>query len=302
MLPEQMHSILTATCRMIKWHVPVFYMITGYLWFSSDKVCTYQKVWPNIRKFILVLLTIGFAYAIMERFYADRCISFELFLYSMCDVLTGKCWDHMWYMYSIIGVYLILPALKPFFRKENIREITIFTGIIFLFEFISPIIEFCKGYSIPIGLPVTKSMFYLCAGGLFSMVYPERRKARSIATVIFSMSSITVFFLVKSRVDTADVIISLFSCVSAVSLFIGVVSSTFHKEHSKGICAISDCTFGIYLIHPLFINIMAKVLHIYPFRTYSIFPGLMALVTIAGLSLLTVYILRKNKNIKEYLL
>ena len=35
----------------LEFHVPVFFMITGYLWLNDYKLCTYQKVSVNIKRF-----------------------------------------------------------------------------------------------------------------------------------------------------------------------------------------------------------------------------------------------------------
>ena len=30
--------------------------------------------------------------------------------------IIGKTWDHMWYLYTLIGIYLVLPVLKPMYQ------------------------------------------------------------------------------------------------------------------------------------------------------------------------------------------
>ena len=77
---EQMAGILGALSRTLLWHVPTFLLITGFLWLSDDKECTYAKVWPAVRRFLIVLFTVGLAYAMLERFFRYRYFSFDLFL------------------------------------------------------------------------------------------------------------------------------------------------------------------------------------------------------------------------------
>lgn len=141
--------MISGICAALQWHVPVFLMITGYLWLDRSKECTYRNLWPHIRKFITVLLTIGYLYALMERVFNSNGLTLKVFLLSMVDVLCGNSWEHMWYLYTIIGVYLLLPVLKPFFSIEGNTEKTIFIGMLFVFTVLNPIVEDMTGFSLP---------------------------------------------------------------------------------------------------------------------------------------------------------
>lgn len=111
---QDIYSVATALSAILQWHIRVFFIITGYLWLSDGKICTLKKMLPNIRRFVLVLFTFGLGYAIMEHFFMTRSISFALLRSSLQDVFNGNLWDHMWFVYAIIGVYLVLPVFKPF--------------------------------------------------------------------------------------------------------------------------------------------------------------------------------------------
>lgn len=158
-VPKSLHTVATAFSVTLQWHVPVFFMITGYLWLSDEKECTFAKMVPNIRRFLLVLATFGFGYAILEHFFQTKSFSTTLLTASLQDVLTGQLWDHMWFVYSITGVYLILPLLKPFFHDCSFRAIATLTGLLFVFTIISPVIENGVGYSLPITPPYKNLCF-----------------------------------------------------------------------------------------------------------------------------------------------
>lgn len=82
-------SVISGICAALQWHVPVFLMITGYLWLDKFKECTYAKMWLHILKFVTVLLTIGYLYALMERVFISGEVTLEVLLWSMVDVLRG---------------------------------------------------------------------------------------------------------------------------------------------------------------------------------------------------------------------
>ena len=94
-------TVIEALSRALLWHVPTFLLITGFLWLSDEKECTWSKVLPGIRRFVLVLFTVGLMFAMLERFFRFRTMTLEIFSWSVLDVLIGNLWDHMWYVYNI---------------------------------------------------------------------------------------------------------------------------------------------------------------------------------------------------------
>lgn len=85
-------------------------------------------------------------------------------------------------------------------------------------------------------------------------------------------------------------------CFMAMGIFLFIYQANFKRN--KIILEISKCSWRIYLIHPLFINITLKVLKI------DLLSGMLYLnlfifaVIIFAISFLTTYILRKITMIK----
>ncbi len=300
-IQQNIHRAATAFSAVLQWHVPVFFMITGYLWLSDDKNCTFKKMLPNIRRFIFVLFTFGLGYAMMERFFAERSVSITLLWASLQDVLTGSLWDHMWFVYTIIGIYMVLPVFKPFFALNSTKTLAVFSGLLCLFTIVFPVLKTETGYSVPIVFPVGGYMFYICAGGLVAKWNPMQLKTAIIAISLFICSMFAVL-LIKIRASQLENCISLFSCISAVSLFIAIIVFMNDMPNILWVRRLSDCTFGIYLLHPLFINIMIKLFHIYPLRYLPFLSITGAFIAISGLSYLSAYLLRKVSWIKKYIL
>lgn len=298
---QQMQSTITGITAALQWHVPVFFMITGFLWLGSGKICTYEKVTPNIRRFILVLFTVGFAYALMERLFSARRISPELFLLAAGDVLTGNLWDHMWYLYSIIGVYLILPVLKPFFAQSTAKSISVLTGLLLIFTVVSPMMQDTFGYSIPIRFPLASPMFYVCAGGLTAQLHLGQEKCVRYFAAAFC-GGILSLLVIGLFAPQFDCLTDLLTCVCAVSLFCFAAGRFAEAGEVIWLRSVSDCSFGIYLFHPLFINVMIKVLGIYPLKWFAPVSLALAAVSIIGLSWLFTWLLRKISWIRKYIL
>lgn len=300
-VPRRLYDAVIAFSAALQWHVAVFFMITGYLWLSDEKECTFEKMVPNIRRFLLVLATFGFGYAILERLFGVRSVSIALLTASLQDVLTGQLWDHMWFVYAIIGIYLVLPVLKPFFYDCSLRAIATLTGLLFVFTIVSPVVKNGLGYSVPIAFPIQEHMFYVCAGGMIAKWKPTQHKTAGASALIFLFSMSTAFWVQLHAVQY-DFCIPLLSCISAVHLFIAITIFTNDVSEILWIRNISNCTFGIYLLHPLFINIMIKLLHIYPLRWQPFVSIIGVSALVAGLSYMFTYLLRKIWWIKRYIL
>lgn len=300
---ERTAHFLEALSRTLLWHVPTFLLITGFLWLSDEKECTYGKIWPALRRFLIVLFTVGLGYAMLERFFRYRYFSFELFLWSVADVLIGNLWDHMWYVYAIIGIYLVLPVLKPFFQHSSVKSLGILTGLLFVFTILLYNVQCSIGYVFPISVPMANPaypMFYICAGGLISkLTLPKKTPVVALPLFCLSMTSC---FLVMMFAPQWVQWTNIFSGISAISLFLAVKVLAENVREMPWLRQISQCSFGIYLFHQLFINVLLKLLKWYPLRNMAVLSllGLFAAVVLAAF--VVTFVLRKIRWVRKYVL
>lgn len=299
-LSQQTGLIVTSVASTLKWHVPVFFMITGYLWLNNNKVCTWAKMWHNIVRFVLALFVFGTGYAMLERIFLTKTITAETFLLAIGDVFTANLWDHMWYLYTIIGIYLLLPIFKPFFSSSSIREISLFTGLLFFFTVLEPTIKDVIGYDFPIYYLSSSSLLYVCVGGLLSRI--KISKKYGFLSLISLVLSSAIIFWISCNATVIPDISSIFIFVSAISIFYMIAAFFSEVKSSYWIRQISDCTFGIYLIHPFFINVLIKVFHIYLLKYYPPVSLTVASFFVFGLSFVVVYFLRKISFVRKFIL
>ena len=291
-VPAELAHTLDRCKAMLQWPVPVFFMITGFLWLRSEKECTFSKVLPGIRRFVLVLFTVGWAYALMERVFIARLFSLQLLLSSLGDVFTGQLWDHMWYLYAAIGVYLILPVLKPFFDTQPVRRQGMLCALLWCFNILAPFLEEYFGYRLPVNFPLGAPLFYVCTGGTLARLTFSRRTAAA-ATFIFLAGS----FLCAVGADPA-----LLTSLTAPALFIAVTGFAAERTSSAGLSWLARCTFGIYLFQQFFINLMIKALRLYPLRYPAVPALLLASVLVFLFALAATALLRRIPAVRKYLL
>lgn len=300
---EQTVAFVSALAKTLLWHVPTFLLITGFLWLSDEKECTYKKVWPAIRRFIIVLFTVGLMFAVMERFFKVRTLTVGLLWWSLVDVLVGFLWDHMWYVYAIIGIYLVLPVLKPFFKHSSVQSIAVLTGLLFVFTVLLKDLEHSTGYVFPVSVPMANPAypaFYICAGGLISKLTLPKRTA-FIGGITFCLS-VTSCFLVMMFLPQLEIWTNIFSGISAISLFLTVKVLAEYTKEMRWLRCIADCSFGIYLFHQLFINVMLKLLKFYPLRSFPVLSVIGSCIAVVLNAFAVTWLLRKIPLVRKHIL
>lgn len=111
--------------------VPLFVMISGALMLNEDYVCTPKKIYKHIFKMLTFFVVWSAIYCI------KFIISGELTIWGvLTDFVKGPY--HLWFVPMIIGLYLIVPLLRLWVKKENKRYVEYFLLLSLLFTCIVP--------------------------------------------------------------------------------------------------------------------------------------------------------------------
>ena len=105
-------AFLHSTYTLVSWAVPVFLMITGGLLLNPNKEVGLKKIQGYILRMVAVLFTFGGGYAVLELIFYGAPISISTLLRGYVNMLERSSWSHMWYVYMLISLYIITPALK----------------------------------------------------------------------------------------------------------------------------------------------------------------------------------------------
>lgn len=287
-------GVLRAVRVLLNWCVPVFVMITGFIFLGTRKECDYPHVKKYILRFLGALATFGLGYAVMERIYWEKAFTFHLLLGAVGDVFTGKLWEHMWYVYEILGIYLLLPILKPFCEK-GVRHLAWGCGVTFLFCVLVPcgedLLRHCgMDVTVALRMPMTRYLFYLFAGGLFAAA---KQKKRPVVTAVLWLGFWAAALLAFCHLGLDSSFLSLPAAGLTVSVF-HLTRLLFENRPVAGVWRhLAAATWGIYLIHPLFLNVMFKLLKLNPLDGCAALTIPVTAIGVFGLSWGTVWILKK---------
>lgn len=287
---------------IMNFSVPTFIMITGFIFLGNEINYTYNSMKKYVFKIIIALILFGSFYSLLEQVFVARTFNYNMFIQTIYNIITGNLWDHLWYLYTILGMYLIIPIIKPFFITRNVKPLIVATALILICNNMIPEFNTYCGTEIISVIPLfNKYICYLFLGGLLAKTKP---KISYMYLSIIGLIVAIILIIIKyyNGLDLNTEYDSLTICVLTVSFF--VLISHFFKDYSpnKYLINISKATWGIYLLHPLFLNIQLKFLHINPFQ---FLPTVMVPLNCILLFIITywfVKLLRSLSFVKKYIL
>lgn len=318
--------------------VPLFVMISGFLLFpiTTDSSTFYSK---RIKKIIIPLifwsLVTPFMYFGYLSFFetGNPNIAMENFtlnatLTKLYTFIFNFTYDTvpLWYIYMLLGVYLIMPIIGAWLNQASKKEIKVFLAI-WIATTILPYVKMfapALGYQGNYGsmgilgecLWNPYGAFYYFSGFLGYAVlayyfkkYPlewSLKKTLSIAIPLFLTGYLITYygFIATGKIYPGNYeyleIIWLFSGVNVfmmtVAMFITVQKIKFKESETKR--KIAKLTFGVFLCHFFFVQVVYDVLYpILGVPSYIKIPIITVVSFILVLGI--VWCLSKNKYTKK---
>lgn len=241
-------NILVSICD---WCVPVFVMLSGMFALPAEKKF---NLWERMIHITVALCFWGIMYGI--NYYCIQTHGSYTF-WSIIQPLFWKRlpWYHLWFLYLIIGLYLLTPVIRRWLSVASKKNVLYFLLLCFAFNFVTYVNQFLPaplhhvlpslsafvGYYVS-GYYLTKfdiakrNRVLLYVGALFACV------GMIILNRIYGVSAHT--FFVNENPLTA---------VLSVGVFLAFKQFDFASGWRK-ISWVAELVFGIYLMHDLFIQ------------------------------------------------
>lgn len=245
--------------------VPLFFMISGYLLLEKEEPLDvfFKK---RLDKVIIPLLSWSIIYVFWQSYQGVFKMSWQSFF----NLSISPVHRHLWFMYSILGIYLVIPILKIFIRNATKSLLYYY---IFLWLFISSIVPLIERFSGAVNsvhlssvsgfsgylilglllgkLNITRKMFMVSGiSYLLSLIFT------SMATYQLTVKSHGIFSEDFCGWLTPNVItssISTFIMIKFLALNLKILS---HKNVLIIVKSISSASLGIYLVHIMILEIL----------------------------------------------
>ena len=245
--------------------VPLFVMITGALLIPQD-IGIKSFMQKRLKRILMPFLFWSAIYVIYNFFKDTTGIHYSFFdiLKISYLKLTNGAYYHLWFVYMIIGMYLIIPILKKWVKNCSEKEMIYFLTIwAITLVFMNPIIH---KY-----MPKVEIQFfagfvgYLVLGYYLSTKPVEKMKnIRKIAVLIIIIGTlITVLgtWWISARQGRINELFYDYLTPNifliATGIFIFVKTSCFNSQKSSRLLNFIDSySFGIYLGHILVLEFL----------------------------------------------
>ncbi len=173
------------------WAVPCFVMVTGALLLDPSRELSYKKLFQKyIFRVVFALFIFCILYTVYDMLMNGDGFSVAGLLNGLIDFITGKSWSHLWYLYMLVGLYLLMPFFKKITAKISTKELGYFLLVIVVFLSLIPILNLWN-IKIGFGIPVaTIYPFYLFFG--YAVNRPEVHLSKWIAAICLVISTVAL--------------------------------------------------------------------------------------------------------------
>jgi surface polysaccharide O-acyltransferase-like enzyme len=255
-----------AACRAA---VPTFVIVSGALLLPRTDWDTVAFLRRRAVKLLPPMLFWSLAYHAWKAALSHSAFSFAAWVGHFANGLNAPAYPHLWFLWLIAGLYLLAPLLQPFAALAS-RTTHIFVATLwFLMTAVVPV--FTRWTGIAIGVytqPIIGYVGYFLIGASLHRFVPQRlgRATVGLLGCTFAGSAAwtaiaTYSLSIPARKIDEQFMDPLSPSVipMAVSAFLLVrhwaAASSMSKRGRNLVLAVSSSSFGIYLLHPLFIDL-----------------------------------------------
>lgn len=260
-----MGNLIDAATR---WCVPVFVMVSGALLLKPRTPETAQTFYLKRLRRLCIPIVFWSAFYMSVRASFGKGLTVSEAEWSL---LTGNPFHHLWYLYMIFGLYLFTPFFRTFLGSASRSEFGLLVVILLTF---STLTSFWNSFVAAPAIAPFITMFlpfigyYLCGAYLAEESASGKPIMGLSAIVLVSiLASSAGHYFVHLRAPengyfrdwqsfgVITLSVSLFALFSRQRERLQAASSVAQSV----IGLMASASFGIYLIHPFFQTIMARV-------------------------------------------
>ena len=256
-------------CAM-RWSVPLFIMLSGMLFLSRHRKLNIKVLYTkNALRLVTAFLFWSFVYNLYTAYAMEKSIGAAA-IKALKNVHNGAM--HLWFIFVILGLYFVLPFVKRMCEGMTKGEaeafiimsmvVTFLPKTLSSFEIFEPFIAYIGKFEIC----YAAGYVGLFVAGWYIDTFERSKKERTISYILgiagfLYMLVMTVYFSVKKNM-VVDEFMS-FKSIGAFLMAAAVLTwckkcyekKPFTRRQRSNLAFYSKYTFGIYLVHELFLNI-----------------------------------------------
>ena len=271
-----------------RWAVPVFLMVTGALLLDPDKDVGWERLWRYIRRMLFVLATFGFVFCLIESVYDHHAVSFAVLGEALWHLVSAQSWGHLWYVYALLGLYALTPALHKLTELRNRRALEAVLAVLYVVVLGGMTVLHVAQHTLFPRVNLLPALFYYLLGW-----YTWAYLRLDVRTVGLGVASV-VALLACQALNHGEMALPQY-CLAALY---GVLVFLLFRQYAVRpveevplVALLADRSFGVYVVHPLFLHVLVRVLDPLAFPP-GVYEVLAFAVTLGG-SLVLVDVVRR---------
>jgi surface polysaccharide O-acyltransferase-like enzyme len=290
--------------------VPLFFMVSGYLLLRKN-----EPVGQFFRKRFLKVgiptLFWSVAYLLWSvEAYTNGTMTFPGVVLSMLKAMyEGKVEIHLWFLYILIGIYLVVPILRVYVSAASRHDLIYFAVMWFL---ATPLLELSGrvlGFQTALVIPVvTGYVGYFVMGYLLADVTLDRRGRVLSALGVIIAITVTYFGTNLLSAQAGPIDAYFYSYFSPPTVLASICGYLLLKDLGSNlgrlggfVRTVSATSFGIFLIHIFVIELLRSGnlgFRLYSWMAPSVYMIPLTALAVFILSFVIVYVWRKIPVLK----
>jgi len=278
LVPSSEWQAVNVYTSLTRFCVPLFVMISGALFLQPDKAISLKRLYgKNILRLVTAFIFWSIIYAALTTYWplnvpktapASGIKALAAFAHK---VASGHA--HMWFLYMIVGLYMIVPFLKKITADKKLTEY--FLLLAFVFALVVPGLSTIPALAEPLKTAVGEQRmnFYFVMGysfyfvGGFYLHHYTLSPAKKYGVYLLGGTSLLFTFFMSNYISIrAGRRIDLWygnllpqTAMTTLAIFIflrdNVSKIQFREKTVEHILTASKYSFGIYLVHALFLYV-----------------------------------------------
>lgn len=268
-------TVLCTYNALTRWCVPMFAMLSGAFLLDPKKSVNLRDIFFRyILRVLIALLVWGILYALLDYGHSDWHFTWVGIKSAFGSVLRAQTHDHLWFLYVMLGLYLVTPILRAFVRGASRGTFHWFFILTFLVASLLPALQ--KLWPAQLALPMAwldQMDIYLVLGyvgyyvaGYYLKNYTLGRLAEFMIYLLGILGAVvTVWGSAALSIHHGSFRGALleynapnvvFVSVAVFVLFRYVLGVSEERSRRQRLGGVARITFGIYLIHEFFIMLL----------------------------------------------
>lgn len=291
---------------LTRFSVPLFVMISGVLFLRKERQIDIKRIFShNIVRLILVLLFWSMIYQIYHQVSDSGTFVPGMLWQGVKNILKGETQVHLWFLYMMIGLYIVLPLVKVFTDHATKKQLEYFLLLYLVFHCLLTVLNrqesvYIKVFSVNMSkLGITGVSGY--AGyfilGHYLDNYPLKgiqRKALYILGIVSLAVTVGATYVSSVSKGACEDIYLNYMTPNVLFMSAAVFTAMSKTACKEGIVhraavQIADCSLGIYGVHMLFVFIFWKA----GIDTFLL-PGIISVPLLSAVTLICSFIVAKG--------